>query len=123
MYKVIALILFAELWNAAGQIFYKRGMNTLEPQSLGGVSAFLRFIKIVFRSPLIWLGILSMTACLIVWLIALAQADLSFVYPVGSVQYLFVLIAAHLFLGEKIDAMKLVGTLMVVAGVILISVT
>ena len=52
---------------------------------------------------------------------ALAQADLSFVFPVGSIQYIFVLFGTSIFLGEKIDRMKLTGTLLVITGIILIT--
>jgi uncharacterized membrane protein len=57
------------------------------------------------------------------WLIALAQGDLSLVFPIGSIQYIFVLFSAHIFLNEKIDRMKLIGTFLVVAGIILITIS
>lgn len=121
MFSVILLIMVAEAINAAGQIFYKKSMNSIQVKSLRGVKGYLAFFRKVAVNPMILLGMALMSVCLVLWLIALAQADLSFVFPVGSVQYVFIMFAAHFFLGEKIDRLKLAGTFMVVAGVILIS--
>jgi len=60
---------------------------------------------------------------LVIWLIALAQADLSIVFPIGSLQYILVLFLAHILLGEKIDRMKFIGTFLVVFGIILITIS
>jgi drug/metabolite transporter (DMT)-like permease len=121
MLKVILLILVAECWNTIGQILFKKSTNTVEVQSLRGVSTNLRFLKNVLMKPLIWLGLGSMTIGLMIWFIALSGADLSVVSPIGSLQYILILISAHLFLGEKINRMKLTGTLLVVLGIILVA--
>ena len=57
----------------------------------------------------------------VLWLVALAQNNLSLMYPLGSMQYLLTLLAARIFLGEKIDRPKLAGTFLVVSGIILIA--
>jgi uncharacterized membrane protein len=64
-----------------------------------------------------------MSAGMVVWLMALAQADLSLVFSIGSLQYIMILVLAHFLLGEKIDKMKLIGTFLVVAGIILITIS
>ena len=123
MMKVIILIIISELWNAAGQILYKKGLNELTALDLATPGGVIDFLKYIFTHPLVWLGIGSMVVCIVFWIAALAQADLSFVYPVGSIQYVFVMLAAHFLLGEKLDWRKLAGTALVVGGVILISMT
>ena len=72
---------------------------------------------------MIWIGLLAMTIGMAVWLMALAQADLSLVFSIGSVQYVMILFLAHYLLGEKIDKMKLAGTFLVVLGIILITIS
>ena len=123
MLKVIILIIISELWNAAGQILYKKGLNELTSMSLTTLGGVVDFLKYIFTHPFVWLGIGSMVVCIAFWIAALAQADLSFVYPIGSIQYVFVVLAAHFLLGEKLDWRKLAGTALVVGGVILISMT
>lgn len=121
MVKVILLIFIAEILNTAGQIFFKKSTNVLEAPNLRRAQSYLSFMKNIFSMPAIWLGFGAMGAGLVVWLMALAQTDLSIVFPIGSLQYLFTLIAAGLLLGEKIDRQKIAGTLLVVAGIVLIT--
>ena len=121
--KVIALVLFSEVWNAAGQVFYKMGANQLEPEPLANLQAYGRFIRKVLAIPSIWIGLAMMGIGLTVWLAALAQGDLSFVFPVGSAQYVLTLLSASLFLGERINAAKLTGTLLVMVGILFIAVS
>jgi uncharacterized membrane protein len=123
MTKTILLILFAEAWNTAGQVFFKKGTNGIDVERIHDWKSYVDLLNKSIRQPFIWLGFASLAVGLGVWLVALAGAELSFVYPVGSLQYLSIMFAARVFLGEKIDAMKLFGTLLVVLGVILIAIS
>jgi len=121
MLKVVLLVFLAELWNTAGQVLFKKGTNAIEVRSLRGVKNHLVFLKEIMAKPAVWLGFGSMAAGLVIWFIALAGADLSVVSPMGSMQYIIILIAAHFLLGEKINFLKLTGTLLVVLGIVLLS--
>jgi len=121
MLKVLGLIFLTEILNVIGQIFFKKGVNTVEERDLRGAGTYIAFFKDALKRPPIWYGLGSMVLSIAVWLMALAQADLSFVFPVGSMQYILILITAHMFLDEKIDVMKLTGTLLVVLGIVVIT--
>jgi uncharacterized membrane protein len=123
MIKILVLVLLAEIVAAVGQVLFKKSTNTLERYSLRGLRAHTRFLTEVLAKPSIWAGILSMAVGLVIWLIALAQGDLSVVFSIGSLQYILILFSAHVFLGEKIDAMKVTGTLLVVLGIMLITIS
>ena len=119
--KVILLIILSEAWNVIGHIFFKKATNTIEIEKMRGVSGHIGYLGNVLSKGYIWLGFAFQILCVATWLLALAQADLSFVFPVGSIQYIFILVGAHIFLGEKIDRMKVTGTLLVIAGITLIA--
>lgn len=121
MIKIIIIILIAEIWCAVGQILFKKTTNGMELQSLRGVNSHIKFMKNILTKPMVWLGLGAMTLGLLIWFAALAGADLSVVSPISSLQYILILFAAHLFLGEKINRKKLIGTLLVVLGIILIA--
>ncbi|MFH1189932.1 MAG: EamA family transporter [Candidatus Omnitrophota bacterium] len=123
MIKVLLFIIVAEIWTAVGQVLLKKSTNSLETHSLRTYEGFTRFIKNVLSKPTIWAGLASMGAGMVVWLMALAQGDLSLVFSIGSIQYVMILFLAHYLLGEKIDRMKLAGTLLVVLGIILITIS
>lgn len=123
MIKILILVLIAEIFTAIGHIYFKKCANAIAPYSLNGFDAHKRFVSDVMRMPLIWVGLFWMALSLGVWLIALAQGDLSLVYPMTSLQYVMILFLAHIFLGEKIDRMKLLGTFLVAIGIVMISVS
>ncbi|MDD5496121.1 MAG: EamA family transporter [Candidatus Omnitrophica bacterium] len=123
MVKILLLVLLAELVTVVGQILFKKAANQVEPYSLRGIAAQLRFMKDILTKPAIWLGLLAMILGLVIWLAALAQGDLSLVFSLGSMQYILILFLAHVFLGEKIDKMKFIGTFLVVLGIVLIAMT
>ena len=121
MVKLLALIFLAEVLTAMGQLLFKKSTNTLDIYSLGEANNHFRFLTEVLAKPSVWLGAVSMAAGLVVWLAALAQGELSLVFSIGSLQYILILFLARIFLGEKLDAPKVIGTLLVMFGIILIT--
>ena len=118
--KVLLIILFAELWGVGGQILYKKSVTRIGTPDLRSLSSYIEFFKKIIAMPGIWIGFGCVTIGISIWLAALAQADLSIAFPIDSMQYIMTLVAAHIFLGEKINKMKLTGTLLVVGGIILV---
>jgi len=114
MLKIIALIFTAEIFGSAGQVFFKKGAPDFE-------GAYLKFIKIVLGCPFIWLGLLCMATGMLIWITALAQVDLSLAYPIDSMQNILTVVAARIFLKEKLDIDKAIGTVLVVLGIILVA--
>ena len=123
MIKIVLLVLMAEIFGAVGQTLFKKSTNTIKVRSLKDVGTIVRFLVDILVKPYIWVGFLCISGGLVMWLIALAQGDLSLVYPISSMQYILILISAHLFLQERVDAMKLIGTFLVVFGIILAAIS
>lgn len=121
MIKIILLVLVAESLTVVGQILLKRCANSLDAYNLRKVDAHVRLLGDVLTKPSLWAGFFMMALGLLVWLFALAQGDLSLVFSLGSMQYLLILVLAHYTLGEKMDRMKVAGTLLVIAGIVLIA--
>ncbi len=121
--KVLIAILLSEIFNVVGHILFKKGANTIDAGRMRGLTGHVGYFRSVLSKNSIWAGLGFQVLCVAAWLVALAQADLSFVFPVGSIQYIFILFGAHIFLGEKIDRMKVAGTILVMAGITLIAVS
>ncbi len=121
--KIIILVLLAEIWVGVGQVLLKKSTNAVESYSLRSAGAIVRLVSDVIKMPSIWIGFFAMVVGLAFWLVALAEGDLSLVFSIGSIQYILILFAAHFLLGEKIDRMKLCGTLLVIFGIILITIS
>lgn len=121
--KVLILVIIAELWNTAGQLCYKKGLNGMAAHDMATFGGIVSFVRDALSRAYVWLGLGAALTCILIWFLALAQADLSFVYPISSIQYVFILVGAHFFVGEKIDAHKVLGTALVIAGIVIISMT
>jgi uncharacterized membrane protein len=121
MIKIILIVAFSTFLSAVGQIFFKTASNRARPIHSKSVHSYWRYFVQIIRMPLIWTGLCLMTVALALWLIAVAQGDLSLVYPMGSLYFIFVLILAFSFLDEKPDKMKILGTLFIFIGIALIA--
>ncbi len=82
----------------------------------------LMYVKVLF-TPYVLLGV----TLLIIWLLSrmtlLSWADLSYVLPVTSVGYVMTILIGKYFLDEKISPARWIGTLCIVAGMILVGTT
>ena len=121
MAAAITIILLGESFTTFGQVIYKKNMNRLNVGELKSMNSYFWFMRDVLRLPGIWLGALSTAIGLIFWLVALSRFDLSFVFSAGSILYVLTLLASRVFLNEKIDKWKLIGTFLIIIGIIAIA--
>ncbi|MCG6988432.1 MAG: EamA family transporter [Gemmatimonadetes bacterium] len=75
------------------------------------------------ESPLVWIGILLLLVFLGLFLSTLSREDLSFVLPVLSVGYILNVASARVFLHEPVSPVRWAGTVFIVLGVVMVSVT
>ncbi|MBF0216392.1 MAG: EamA family transporter [Candidatus Omnitrophica bacterium] len=119
MIKLVVLVLIAEIFTALGQLFLKKGVDSSSFNGKEHLNDPAGFAWDILSKPVIWVGVVLMATGLVSWLVALGRADLNLVFTLGSLQYLLIMILAHFYLGEKINILKLTGTLLVMAGMIL----
>lgn len=73
-------------------------------------------------SPLIFIGLAIYACATILWLYILSKADLSFVYPIQSLAYVFALFLAFFLFKENVSLNRWLGTIVICFGVYLISI-
>jgi len=116
----ILYILISVIGGAAGQILLKKGMTTLGPLTLAWNDLFANLWRIV-TNPFVFTGLGIYVVSVIFWLFALSRVDLSFAYPFASLSYVIMLIASWQLFDEHISIIRLIGTLLVGLGVLVIS--
>jgi drug/metabolite transporter (DMT)-like permease len=114
----IALFVTTVLLDIIGQIWFKLGLNRLPEKKAS--DHFGIFWKRVFSSPLLWAGIGAYAVELGLWLAVLANAPLSFVFPLASLSYVGVLVASRVVLKEMVSARRWAGALLITLGVTLV---
>ena len=111
--KTRVFTLIVVLSNALGNFSLAWGMRNRQTNSV------MDYLTAIF-SPWVMLGI----SLLILWLLSrmalLSWADLSYVLPVTSLGYVASAIIGRFFLNEQITTERWAGTLLIVAGTVLV---
>ena len=58
---------------------------------------------------------------LVIWLLALRHADVSFAYPFTAFGFVLVLIISALWLNEPVNGWRIMGILLIGAGIVTVS--
>ena len=109
----------AVLFSVTGELLLKHGMNQLGVLELAPgllVPALAR----VFTNPFVLAGFASIFAGSVFWLSVISRVQLSYAYPMLSTSYILVLLASWVFLGEHITWVRVLGVLVIIAGVSLV---
>jgi drug/metabolite transporter (DMT)-like permease len=120
MNVAIVYILISVVGGAAGQVMLKKGMNSLGPLTLTA-GQFFGILGRMAANPYVVFGLGIYVLGTLFWLLALSRVELSFAYPFASLSYVLMLIASWQLFGENITLMRVLGTLVICAGVILVS--
>jgi uncharacterized membrane protein len=115
--NAIVIIIVGVIFAALGQVSWKLGMNQVGQLSTFNSAA----VSGVVLHPYVLLGFVMYGLSTIFWLLALSKKDLSFVYPFISITYILVLVLSSVVLKESIGVNKLVGTLIIIIGLIIIA--
>jgi uncharacterized membrane protein len=98
----------------SGQLLWKLGI-----QQVGGVS-YSVFFQLI-SSWYMWLGTIVYVVATIIWFKLLSMGNLSVVYPLQSLAYVFSILLAWIIFGENIPWTRWLGVAVLVLGVYLIS--
>ncbi len=119
--KTVIVVVLASLANAVGEVLVSQGMKRFGERDWSQPSEWLELLLVVLRSPRVLAGVAFMAGFFYLFLAALTWADLSYLNPLTATTYVFTAAFARLFLGEELSWRRWVGTIIVVAGVALIS--
>ncbi|HNT30645.1 MAG TPA: hypothetical protein PKL83_06870 [bacterium] len=112
------LLLVNVALGVAGQTLIKWGVDRVGGFAL---AHWLAFAKASFTNPAILLGEFLYGMSAILWLVVLSKINLSIAYPMLSLGYILVLgISAWLF-HEPVQAINIVGVILICGGVVLVS--
>jgi drug/metabolite transporter (DMT)-like permease len=116
----IVYILISVLGGAIGQVLLKRGMSGIGPLTLSA-SGLPGILLGMATNPFVVIGLTVYLGSTVFWLTALSRVDLSYAYPFASLSYVAMLLASWQIFHEDISVLRLVGSCVILTGVILIS--
>ena len=122
-FKTFFLILLMVIFGPLGNVLLGKGMKGMPPATSGIVQQILDLIPRILASGTIWLGIASLIAFFVAYMLVLSWADYSYVQPASSAAYGMVALLAHFMLREVVTPLRWMGVILICFGVLVVGQT
>jgi uncharacterized membrane protein len=117
----LSLIAFTSFCDTVNQLCLKSTIDALNFTPKLNIINILKFISKLIIQPRIWLGLSFSLISLSVWLVVLSKTDLNFAFSADSMHYIFIALASHFVLKEKMGLRRWWGTGLIVLGIVFVS--
>ncbi len=118
IYLVIGVMIITTLMGATGSLFLKKGAAKFHIDIRAGI---IKLIMDTIKNWEIILGVSLYFISSILFLYLLKTEDLSLLYPITALSYVFVTILSIYVLKEKMNRYKLFGITLIILGVVLVT--
>ncbi len=117
MLLTYTLLFVAIALTVTGEVLLKVGMNVIGEGFTFTPAALFR----TFSQWQVFLGFCLIFGGSLFWLYVISRFELSYAYPLLAFNYVVIMLPAWLLLRENITWNKIVGALIIVAGVIVVT--
>jgi drug/metabolite transporter (DMT)-like permease len=121
MLRLLSVLLVGLTFESTGVVLLKKGMTHIG--EMNGVTAgeILRVAKAGATNPQILLGIFFEALFFLCLLILMSRSDISFLWPLTGLSFVFATFAAIWFLNERVSVIRWIGVILIVIGAAFIS--
>jgi uncharacterized membrane protein len=121
MLKLLLILLVGLAFESTGVILLKKGITHIG--EMNGITAteIFRVVKAGLVSPQILLGTFFEFLFFLCLIILMSKSDISFLWPLTALSFVFATIAAMIFLGETVSLTRWIGVILIVIGAAFIS--
>jgi drug/metabolite transporter (DMT)-like permease len=121
MAKLLIILLIGLVFESTGVVLLKKGMTDVGELKTVNLQEIARAVRAGLTNPQILLGVFFEALFFVSLLILMTRADISFLWPLTGLSFVFATLAAMWFLHEEISAMRWLGVLLIMVGAVLIS--
>ena len=121
MVKLLVILLVGLVFESAGVVLLKKGIGQIGDLQRISVSEVTRVVRAGVTSPAILGGVFFEALFFGCLLVLMSKSDISFLWPLTGLSFVFATFAAMLFLQEKVSAVRWAGVVLIVIGAGLIS--
>jgi len=119
--KLLLILLIGLVFESAGVVLLKKGMSQIGEVQAYSAGEVIRVLKAGATSPQILLGIFFEALFFICLLMLMSKSDISFLWPLTALSFVFATFAAILFLHEKVSPVRWIGVVLIMLGAAFIS--
>ncbi len=113
-------ILLTLFFTVYGQLVLKWQMGGVGPLPSGGFDKLV-FLLSQFLNPWILSGFVAAFLASLAWMAAMTRFEIGYAYPFMSLAFVVVMLFGAVFLAEPLTLPKVGGTLLVIAGLVVIA--
>jgi multidrug transporter EmrE-like cation transporter len=117
----LLLILGSVLMATTAQLFLKMGMSSPAIRSAVEEHRWGPLAGLLATNPAVVTGLALYVGGAAVWLLVLAKVELSFAYPFVGIGFIVTMLVGWWFLGDSLNAQRVVGTLLITTGIVLVA--
>lgn len=108
-----ALVIVSTVLGALGSYFFKLASGKIKKIT------FSNLLKILFSKHALS-GFFLFFSSSLCYVVALSQAQLTYLYPLTALSYVWAIVIGHYVLREKVDLWRWVSVLMIFSGVVIL---
>lgn len=109
-YLAIILVILTTLFTSTAQILYKIGSKNIDKN----------INSIIYNWP-IMLGLILYGIGFVMIIRSLKDEEVTKLYPIMTLSYVWVTISSYYFFGESINLLKIIGVITIIIGIIVIN--
>lgn len=121
MAKLLSILLIGLVFESTGVVLLKKGMTQVGDMEKVCFAEIVRVIGAGVTNPQILLGVFFEALFFACLLILMARSDISFLWPLTALSFVFATFAAIWFLHERVSTARWAGVVFIMIGAALIS--
>jgi len=121
MVKLLVILLIGLIFESTGIVLLKKGISSIGEVKTVTAYEVVRIIKAGATNAQVLLGIFFEALFFACLLILMSKSDISFLWPLTALSFVFATLAAMAFLHEHVSPMRWAGVVFIMIGAALIS--
>jgi drug/metabolite transporter (DMT)-like permease len=116
MIKLLLILIIGLVFESTGVVLLKKGMTHIGDLNTVTAGEIFRVVKAGATSPQILFGVLFEALFFVCLLVLMSRSDISFLWPLTGLSFVFATFAAMIFLGETVSPARWAGVALIVIG-------
>ena len=121
MAKLLLILIIGLIFESAGVVSLKIGITQIGDMKKVSVAELAKVVKAGVTNVNVLLGVCCEAVFFASLLVLMAKSDISFLWPLTGLSFVFATFAAMWFLHERVSSVRWAGVLFIMIGAALIS--
>jgi drug/metabolite transporter (DMT)-like permease len=121
MIKLLSILIIGLIFESAGVVSLKIGITRIGDMKSVSVAELVKVVKAGATNVNVLFGVFCEAVFFASLLVLMAKSDISFLWPLTSLSFVFATFAAMWFLHERVSSVRWAGVVFIMIGAALIS--